>query len=278
MKNTEYHDEEISWLFEDARFKLDNIDKNSKQQKNQIISDLAKNLEEKIQTDTICIEITNQLRGQVSDSFIRQCLDEKYKQNSRVENARKQKKQQTFTANSDLAALTTLNSVTKDKKILIDTSGRAIFEEAQKNKDEDDRRITSIESSTISENAFPDLPSQKYQTGLAKEVEHLDLVECSSCMELKLENEELKEALTKSSPFVTADKTASSLTDPNELDIHCDNLLTFAFYMLYDDLRKQMQSIFPNVCSYSKIWFIGKIDKSTGEVVSSTFNGLNPHK
>jgi hypothetical protein len=280
MENFENHDKEISRLFDEARSHLEKIDNNSKQQKKQVIKDLAKSLEEKIQTDIICIEITNQLRGQVSDSFIRQSLDEKYKQKSRVENARKQEKQQTSTVNSDLAAVTTLNPTTKDKKILIDTYGRAIFEEDQNNKDEDedDNGFTSIESSTISENVFPEIRSQKHQGGLAKEDEHRDLVKCSSCMELKLENEELKEALTKSSPLVTADKTRSSLTDQNELDVKYDQLLPFAFYMLYDDLRKQMQSIFPNVCSYSKIWFNGKIDRSTGEVVSSSFNGLNPHK
>ena len=125
---------------------------------------------------------------------------------------------------------------------------------------------------------FCEIRSQKHQGGLAKEDEHLDLVKCSTYMEIKLENEELKEALTKSSPFVTADKTRSSLTGQNELELKCDQLLPFAFYMLYDNLRKQMQSIFSNVCSYSKIWFSGKLDRSTGEVVSSSFNGLNPHK
>ena len=101
MENSENHDKAISQLFEDAKSKLDKIESNSKQQKNQVIKDLAKNLEEKIQTDIICIEITNQLRGQVSDSFIRQCLDEKYKQKSRVqtrENKRNNKRlQQTLT-------------------------------------------------------------------------------------------------------------------------------------------------------------------------------------
>jgi hypothetical protein len=88
----EFQDEEILWLFDDARTKLEKIEGNSKQQKKQVIKDLAKSLEDKIRTDTICIEITNQLRGQISESFVRQSLDDKYKQSHRVENAKKQNK------------------------------------------------------------------------------------------------------------------------------------------------------------------------------------------
>jgi hypothetical protein len=62
----------------------------------------------KIRTDTICVEIVNQLRGQVSDRFIRECLDEKYKQKVRVENARKQQSKKDKETDK-LAAVTPLN-------------------------------------------------------------------------------------------------------------------------------------------------------------------------
>ena len=58
-------DAEVSGLFEDARDKIEKIDAKAKHQKKQIVIDLAKDLEDKIRTDTICMEIIDQLRGQV---------------------------------------------------------------------------------------------------------------------------------------------------------------------------------------------------------------------
>ena len=85
-------EEEISLLFEDARIKLDKTDEQAKKEKKNIVKDLAKDLEGKIPIDTICIEIVNQLRGRVSERFIRECLEDRYKQEYRAENAKKQKK------------------------------------------------------------------------------------------------------------------------------------------------------------------------------------------
>ena len=74
-------DAEVSGLFEDARDELEKIDANAERQKKQIVIDLAKDLEGKIPTDSICMEIIDQLRGQVSErTSYAQCLDEKYKQ------------------------------------------------------------------------------------------------------------------------------------------------------------------------------------------------------
>jgi len=83
--------EEISSCFQTARQKLDKVDADTKEKKTQIVKDLAKDLEGKIRTDSICNEIVHQLRGKVSERLIRSCLDEKYKETHRVENARKQK-------------------------------------------------------------------------------------------------------------------------------------------------------------------------------------------
>jgi hypothetical protein len=84
-------EQEISLLFEAARNKLEKIDAQAKKEKKQIVKDLAKDLEGQIPTDTISIEIVTQLRSRVSERFIHECLDEKYKQQRRVENAKKTK-------------------------------------------------------------------------------------------------------------------------------------------------------------------------------------------
>jgi hypothetical protein len=94
LERNNINDEEISNLFEDARNQLDKVEEQAKDKKRQIVIDLAEKLEGKIPTDTISIEIVNQLRGSVSERFIHECLDEKYKQKHKVENAKKQKKEE----------------------------------------------------------------------------------------------------------------------------------------------------------------------------------------
>ena len=81
-------DEELSAVFEEAKSKLDSIDIRAKNEKKQVIVQLSKDLEGKVPTHTISIEIVNQLRGRVSERFIHECLDDKYKQKYRAENAK----------------------------------------------------------------------------------------------------------------------------------------------------------------------------------------------
>jgi hypothetical protein len=85
-------EEKVALLFENARTELDAIDELAQEDKQKVVKDLAKHLEGMIQRDTICIEIVNQLRGRVSEHFIRECLEDKYKQPQKMQNARKQKK------------------------------------------------------------------------------------------------------------------------------------------------------------------------------------------
>ncbi|MFZ0513106.1 MAG: hypothetical protein WAM14_15965 [Candidatus Nitrosopolaris sp.] len=96
------NEDEISLCFQAAIKKLDKVDADAKKEKTHIVQDLSKALEGKISTDRIAIEIVHQLRGKVSERLIHDCLDEKYKEKHRVENARKQRKHQ---STEDLAAL-----------------------------------------------------------------------------------------------------------------------------------------------------------------------------
>jgi hypothetical protein len=70
------------------------IEAGAKKAKSQIVQELARDLVGKIPTDEISSEIIHQLHGRVSQRLIHDCLDEKYKKKHRVENARKQKKNQ----------------------------------------------------------------------------------------------------------------------------------------------------------------------------------------
>lgn len=114
---------EVSLLFEDAKAKLEKIDVQAEKEKKQIIIQLAKDLEEKIPTDTISIEIVNQLHDRVSERFIHNCLEEKYKQKYRVENARKQKKKDTVHI-ENLAVVAPLNQEAKTKEVILEVDGR----------------------------------------------------------------------------------------------------------------------------------------------------------
>ncbi|PWU78963.1 MAG: hypothetical protein DLM72_19725 [Candidatus Nitrosopolaris wilkensis] len=124
QEGIETTDEEILSLFQHAIVELDRIEDESKIEKKKIVQRFAKSLERKIPTNTVAIEIVNQLRGRVSERFIRECLDQKYKQEHRVNNAKKQKQKR-------LAAEPPLKHDidVERKEIVISTAGNTLNEE-----------------------------------------------------------------------------------------------------------------------------------------------------
>jgi hypothetical protein len=112
-------DKEISGIFQWSRSEIDKVTSFAHGMKQKIIKETAVKLEGKIATDTIAMEIVIQLGDIVSQRLIHECLDEKYKQKYRSENAKKQKKTQ------DLAAKVPLNAETTSN-LLIDTQGKHI--------------------------------------------------------------------------------------------------------------------------------------------------------
>jgi hypothetical protein len=123
-------EKELYTVFEEAKSKLDNIDRQAKNEKKLVIVQLAKDLEGKVPTDTISIEIVNQLHGKVSERFIHECLDNKYKQKYRAENAKKRKTREKGNE-VNLAAVALLNNESKRRVITIDAKGRSRFEDAE---------------------------------------------------------------------------------------------------------------------------------------------------
>ena len=91
--------------------------------------------------------------------------------------------------------------------------------------------------------------------------------ECSSCVELSLENRELKEALEKSSKLITADNVTHAAASPIN-EIH--NVSEFEFYLpkkvILDYLGEPYLSLKDGDL---KIWFHGKIDRKNGHVISA---------
>lgn len=85
--------EEIAMVFRTAADKLDKVDNDAKKEKQQIVRDLAQDLEKFRPIDRIASEIVEELRKKVSKSVVYAALDEKYKTSYRVHNARKRKKE-----------------------------------------------------------------------------------------------------------------------------------------------------------------------------------------
>jgi hypothetical protein len=279
MENTENHDKVISWLFEDTKSKLDNIDKNSKQQKNQVIKDLAKSLEGKIPIDSICVEITNQLRGRVSESFVRQCLDDKYKQSHRVKNAKKQKNKQTSDKLKEnvekLASVTTLNPEDQnDNIIMVEANGQALVQrKGNDNPDEEsflDFKYPSTTDETktrlSSKMSYYDEPKQQLEL---KPVDS-GLKECSRCQELHAKVLELSDALKKATQFVIAGKTVYPVQSHETSDI-----VQFEYSMEFDKMQKYLSPLYPKIGPHGDVWLRGPIDKKTDKIISLDFGRIN---
>ena len=144
------NEQEISLLFQAAMVKLDQVEAQANTEKTEIVQDLAKALDGKIPTDTIAIEIIHQLHGKVSERLIHDCLEEKYKQKHRVENARKRKKRMQRD-HEILAAPVLLNPSSTNQEendVLIDTTGRAISEPQSPRSKADPLSGTTVDSDT----------------------------------------------------------------------------------------------------------------------------------
>ena len=118
------NEDAISLCFQDAIKKLDEVDADANEKKTKIVQDLAKDLVGKISTDRISIEIVHRLHGKgVSESLIRNSLDEKYKQKHRVENARKRKKKTQVTV---LATPLLLEQDKRSQQIAVTQDGKSV--------------------------------------------------------------------------------------------------------------------------------------------------------
>ena len=110
--------EEIALLFRMATDKLDQVEENAKKEKQQIVRDLARELEKFRPVDRIASEIVEELREKVSKSVIYAALDEKYKTSYRVQNARKRKKEKENKTDS-------LAPTSELKTLVLDRSGHS---------------------------------------------------------------------------------------------------------------------------------------------------------
>jgi hypothetical protein len=175
------------------------------------------------------MEISHQLRGRVSERMIHDCLDEKYKQKHRVENARKQKKK--LRDHENLAAPVPLNSnYTNQEKneVLIDTTGRAISEPQSPRSKADPESSKTFDS----DKEVSDSPIDEGRI----------VGECSLCKKYELQIQEL---MNERKP-------------PDQVD--------FEFFMPLEELRHCMEPIYRETAGRGNAWFHGILDIRTGRV------------
>lgn len=230
----------ISVLFQAAVAKLDRIDSEAKGQKIKIIQNLAKDLEGRIPTDSIATEIAHQLRGKVSERLVHDCLELKYKQKYRVENAKLQKRRKQI-INTDLAAPVPLEK----REIIVDAAGNepeAPVAAHFTNQQNTDDKVSGIDEAQGQESKCSncDLVQKKYEQSQLKLLEYEDVV-----------------------------RTQTSIRTAEEITHRCsDGYLQFQFSIPFEPLRLHMVSSCNLNKSVDRIWFTGKLNPETAKVVN----------
>lgn len=85
------------------------------------------------------------------------------------------------------------------------------------------------------------------------------------------ESKVLEKRFEKSNHLTAAVAGVSSIcTHDNNKDV-----LSFEFFVYFNELQKHMASLFQSTSGNRIVWFSGKIDKKIGRVISSNFGRLN---
>jgi len=271
-----YQDDEINSLFDDARKEIAKLDENAKELKKDIVKNLAKKLEGRIPTDTISIEIVNQLRGSVSERFVRECLPEKYKQKHKIENAKKQKKQKQE-ENNNLAAVTPLDN---KEVIIVDTDGRS---SSFLQRDDEDSSKTETDDSIDNKTFTRSSSSSQQQLEQEHQTEYHDSNIDNKSKDPyynEIKNQDLKQDDTpdKASPITGISNketvTEEAITYKPSYDNDIDTL-SFEFSCSFKELRNYSAPLHSKIGDNGRIWFSGRIHKNTGKVISHHFGRLN---
>lgn len=286
--NEETTDREITVLCQEAIEQIKKVDTDSDYKKKEIVRKLATDLEGKIQTETICIEVITQLRGHVSESFIRKCLDKKYKDTRHRLNAGQQNKGSgkkceeipgDVSQDQDENSIGVLNNEIEDEKLALQgaqeqeeeiiintTDGQALVQRYGSGKDVE---VNDIPNSLPSEPSGED-ESSPLSAKLTDKLLEPILIKCPECKikdSLILEKnciiEQLEAVIKKSPQLIPADR----LEDMNHAKQIVENM-NFKFVVPFENLRKEMAGNNRIFTPSLRIIFNGNIDLVTGEVSS----------
>ncbi len=255
--------------------------------------DLAKSLEGKVATESICMEIINQLRGQIHERTIRAFLDEKYKQKTRMENARKQQKQpHKANSNDNLAVLMPLEKEAEDQKevMMVEVDGGQISiqgdDDEQDNEvaDDDEQPTISKDFSLIKDEDYvaeTTFPSEQQKLSPKPLEENAGSQSVNSPVNQHFESIGPEDTtIEEPSQTVAADNTVPNVLPKQNSEcslsnVDGSNIKHAEFSMKYRLLAEHMRPLYKQNGNNVDIWFNFKYDKNTGKVISSKLGRIN---
>ena len=282
------NEEEISLRFQAAIEKLDRVEADAEKEKTQIVQDLAKDLEGKIATDAICNEIVHQLHGKkISPRTIRKCLDEKYKEKHRVENARKQKRHENTV---DLAASVPLND-RQEKVVVIDTFGNemagpqsSVIKAADHDNDkavvisQNSRRyVAKCEDCQIKDSTIEQLEEALRKTAQMTPADQIAELRDNEIINLQKELDRRTQELEyKTSQYAKLSEKLSRQKDENTnaANVPETKSVDFEFSLLLGDVKYHIAALYPQIGDAGKVWISGKFDKDNGNIHSIRFGRI----
>jgi len=197
------------------------------------------------------MEIAHQLHGKVSERLVDGCLDEKYKQKHRVENARKRKKTQ---VSAYLAAPLLLEQEKPQQQIAVTHDGKSVTV--------DDNNEAKTPAINQTKSVVEQTPCPKTDTSLvAPDKLTRNKSDCPNCNVLRLHNQELEEALHEATTLSTADTLNSpAYVIPNEES-------EIEFSLPYPEVQQYMAAEYKR--EGSKVWFNCMVDVKSKKVTSA---------
>jgi hypothetical protein len=294
--------EEIALLFRMATDKLDHVEANAKKEKQQIVRDLAGDLEKFRPIDRIASEIVEELREKVSKSVIYAALDERYKTSYRVQNARKRKKEKENNTGS-------LAPTSELKPLVVDSSGHSTqqlvsetysSDAGDDNKDSEPvninekqnvgdntdtnssppvtREVTECEHCQLKDSRIKELEDIVGKTTQLTPANQIAVGEDETTKQLQKELDERTRENTKLSDEVKHFRELQTEVhkddNHNIANIAVTNNGHFEFSLLLGDIKYHLAALYPRIGDAGKVWFSGKLDKDTGNILSIRFGRI----
>jgi hypothetical protein len=317
-EDTSAVDREIQDLGRKAVEEIEEIDTDSNQEKKEInaIADrkkkdiiirLAKELEGKIPTDTICRVMVNLLDGHVSKSLVRRCLDKKYKDDRRSRNASKPQKQPNpschtnlnplllveenekltpLIEDNDLAPLVLLDNAEEVKVeekeentkpgIIIETSGgQQLIQKSNDSNDEDSPASSNsdpIFTTPTMQGIKSDESSEPFKLLSNGVNKHLTSPLSKKCPECKIKDEIILEKENKIEQLETVISKSNQLVPAYKLKEMANHKngenIPFVLSLSLEELLKDIDAYNNTLASHIRIIFSGYVTSNTGETVS----------
>jgi len=287
----ESYNSQVISLFKYAHDKLDKIDKEANEKKRDIVIKLAKDLEDKIPKDSICKKIVEELDGKVSDTLIRDCLPEEYKNKRLSNNAKKQKKKQIEKEETKLAPQVVLNQQEckeveaeekqhKDKVVvMVGADGQSYIQIGDQNKSsntESEDHVDYTSKDNAFDQSFSNSRQQLEQDNLIEEdADHLDneLKDVSYNASVNSASEDLEQPLEEQQQLtVDVDKIVE---DNNVKPILDSNILHFKSFRTFKFVQNHLSDLISMFGFYGQVCFEGDIDKRNGKVIYFEMKGQN---